>query len=33
MARLLIPLRTLLPDRAADALMRRSLGIPKRLDR
>ena len=33
MARLLIPLRRVLPDRAIDALMRRSLGIPKKLER
>jgi NAD(P)-dependent dehydrogenase (short-subunit alcohol dehydrogenase family) len=31
MARLLIPLRGLLPDRVVDAMMRRSLGIPKKL--
>jgi NAD(P)-dependent dehydrogenase (short-subunit alcohol dehydrogenase family) len=31
MARLLIPLRRLMPDRAVDALMRRSLRIPRRI--
>jgi len=31
MARLLIPLRRFLPDRAVDAMMRRSLKVPKRL--
>jgi NAD(P)-dependent dehydrogenase (short-subunit alcohol dehydrogenase family) len=31
MARLLIPLRRFLPDRAVDAMMRRSLGIPRKL--
>jgi hypothetical protein len=31
MARLLIPLRRFLPDRAVDAMMRRSLRLPKRL--
>jgi NAD(P)-dependent dehydrogenase (short-subunit alcohol dehydrogenase family) len=30
MARVLIPLRRVLPDRAVDALMRRSLGMPKK---
>jgi NAD(P)-dependent dehydrogenase (short-subunit alcohol dehydrogenase family) len=31
MARLLIPLRRFLPDRAVDAMMRRSLKLPKRI--
>jgi len=31
MARLLIPMRRVLPDRAVDALMRRSLRLPKKL--